>query len=158
MKTQTTESYAGASTAIVASGVIVNGATASIASSTGAYVMVSQLQDLMISPLITNDMDSDVAGSYENMDYMMMNFNFLPDSVSVTGGSSRRNLSSQTNLGLYVLGLKSKYAYENIGKLLFVFFLVMLAHIITTICYSLSKWLAKGSLLHTVTEYLFNIF
>lgn len=156
--TQTTESYAGTSTAVVASGAVVESAAASIMSSAGAYTMISQMQNLMISPLITGDINDNVAGSYENMDYMMMNFNFLPDAVSVTGGSSRRNLSSQTNIGLYVLGLKSKYAYENIGKLLFVFFLVVLVHLIVAVCYFIIGKYRKASLAHKIFGYVFRLF
>ena len=101
----------------------------------------------------------EVTNTSESMDFAMMSFSFMPDSMSFGGGNSeRRNLLSQKNAGLRMLGLKSGSAYENMDKLMFVFFGLFGIYLIIVWMLIIANYYFKDTLASKILKGAFDIF
>lgn len=87
------------------------------------YSILFQMQALMMTPLADSYQNDNLEQFYQNINYFLVNFSFLPDSVVFTDSEQtkpQRMLFAQKNDYLDRIGLDSGSAIYNVGKLLFV--------------------------------------
>lgn len=104
------------------------------------YSVVCYFQCMILTPLLGIYMHSEVKSFFEYLNFMLFNFSFLPNVVIFVDDSSTRprQLMEQRNEYLDMIGLESGSALYDMGKLIFVAFLVLGVYSVVTAAYLLT--------------------
>ena len=128
-------------------------------SAVAAYSLISYMQTMLLATAIGIYMPSDVSNTKEAMGFFIMNFNFLPGAVSFTENiNSARNLGTEFLSTYSILGLKHDSAFDNLGKLIFVFIALFILYLIIVLNMLFIQFTCKKSRLHKLTKAIFDIF
>lgn len=125
------------------------------------YAVVSFLQMLFLTPLTGIAHHEDIKYLYDNLSYFMFSFSFLPKVVSFTDGDDRLLAASdvkQESEYLALIGLESGSAFVNMGKLIFVIFLLLAVYFIVIWIHIITKNYFSESIIHRVNKYIFDVF
>ena len=110
------------------------GAVASLigmSSPVGVFAMINQFQLLLLILISGVYLSDGVKVTITGMGFSMCNFDFLKlENINIIGDIFNYLSFDQTNQSLNEIGIKSGNAFINISKLLFLFLLLVLIHIL----------------------------
>lgn len=123
-----------------------------------AYSMVFYFQCLILTPLLGIPMHLEVKRFFEYLNFVLFNFSFLPSGVIFVDDNSTRprHLMEQKNEYLDMIGLESGSSLYDLGKLIFVSFLVLGFYFIVVALFAFARWDIKGSRTYTGIKIVFD--
>jgi hypothetical protein len=122
--------------------------------------MLFHFQNLMLMPLLGIKMHSHVKDFFGYLNFMFVNFSFFPDGVIFTDDSSTRprNLVAQKNAYLNQIGFDSGSAIYNMGKLIFIFVVLIGVYGFVATGYIVTRKVYKDPVGYKIVKSLFNLF
>ena len=111
-----------------------------------AYSVLFYFQCLIMTPLLGIPMHVEVKRFFEYLNFVLFNFSFLPDGVIFVDDNSTRprHLMEQRNEYLDMIGLESGSALYDLGKLIFVSFLVLGVYFLVAACMPSQSGISKA--------------
>lgn len=146
------KAYAGIFIGFSCAGVLLNLASPVLfkAPSISSYSVVLNFQALMLTPLLGVHMHSEVKSFFEYMNFFLFNFSFLPDVVIFVDDDTTRprHLADQRNEYLSIIGLESGSALYDMGKLIFVAFILLGVYFLVIALYLFATFVINKSKFH----------